>query len=426
MRIGIASHSARRRRWRHVRDREVGGRARASSATSCASWRATSTRCGRTRVSSRRCTSCTRRRSRCRRPPSTRPPTAPSCAARSGASRTSCCRRCATGSTRNGLEALVVENAWAIPMHLPLGLALRDLAEETGLPAIGHHHDYWWERDRFASCVVPEVLAAAFPPDLPNVRHVSINSLAAAQLLARRGLASTVVPNVFDFDQPRPGPHRESRCGAAPPRARHGRRRAARRPADAGRPAQGHRAGDRARRAAAATAKRCCSSPAPPATRGRSTSSRSSGSPTGRNVRLRYAADRFAPDDEGKRINPARLALRRVPRRRPHHLPEPVRGLRQRARRGALLRLTGGREPVRRLRRRHPAARAAHDRDRRRHHRCHRRRGARGPCRSGAARPRRDATTSGSDASISATTSCAGHCRSSSRGCARPSAAARA
>jgi glycosyltransferase involved in cell wall biosynthesis len=33
---------------------------------------------------------------------------------------------------------------------------------------------------------------------------VSINSLAAADLLARRGLASTVVPNVFDFDQPVP------------------------------------------------------------------------------------------------------------------------------------------------------------------------------------------------------------------------------
>lgn len=105
---------------------------------------------------------------------------------------------------RNRLDALIVENAWAIPMHLPLGVALRDLAAETGLPTIGHHHDYWWERERFATCVVPEVLDAAFPPDLGNVRHVSINSLAAGQLLARRGLPSTVVPNVFDFDQPRP------------------------------------------------------------------------------------------------------------------------------------------------------------------------------------------------------------------------------
>ena len=102
------------------------------------------------------------------------------------------------------IELLLVENAWAIPMQLPLGVALRRLVEETGIPAIGHHHDYWWERERFAQCVVPELLEEAFPPDLPNVRHVSINSLAAAELERRRGIRSTVIPNVFDFDNPRP------------------------------------------------------------------------------------------------------------------------------------------------------------------------------------------------------------------------------
>jgi len=106
----------------------------------------------------------------------------------------------------NALDALIVENAWAIPMHLPLGVALRKLVEERRLPTIGHHHDFWWERERFATCVVPEVLDAAFPPDLPWVRHVTINSLAAEELKRRRGLTSMVVPNVFDFDQPRPRP----------------------------------------------------------------------------------------------------------------------------------------------------------------------------------------------------------------------------
>jgi mannosylglucosylglycerate synthase len=108
---------------------------------------------------------------------------------------------------RNELDAIIVENAWAIPMHLPLGLALRRLVEERRLPAIGHHHDYWWERERFATCVVPEVLDEAFPPDLPWVRHVSINSLAAAELSRRRGLKSIVVPNVFDFSPGRPRKH---------------------------------------------------------------------------------------------------------------------------------------------------------------------------------------------------------------------------
>jgi len=104
----------------------------------------------------------------------------------------------------NRLDLLIVENAWAIPMQLPLGVALRRLVEELKLPAIGHHHDYWWERERFANCVVPEVLEDAFPPDLPWVRHVSINSVAATQLKERRGLGSMVVPNVFDFSPGRP------------------------------------------------------------------------------------------------------------------------------------------------------------------------------------------------------------------------------
>lgn len=102
------------------------------------------------------------------------------------------------------LDALIVENAWAIPMQLPLAVALRRLVDERRLPTIGHHHDYWWERERFATCVVPEVLEEAFPPDLPWVRHVSINSLGADQLREHRGIDSMVVPNVFDFGKRRP------------------------------------------------------------------------------------------------------------------------------------------------------------------------------------------------------------------------------
>ncbi len=117
--------------------------------------------------------------------------------------------------TRSQLDLLIVENAWAIPMQLPLAVALRELVERMQLPAIGHHHDYWWERERFAGCIVPEVLRHAFPPALPLVRHVSINSLAARDLKRRRRLDSLVVPNVFDFDQPRPRPKARARIRAA-------------------------------------------------------------------------------------------------------------------------------------------------------------------------------------------------------------------
>jgi len=114
--------------------------------------------------------------------------------------------------TSQRVELLIVENAWAVPMQLPLGVALRRFVELTGIPAIGHNHDYWWERERFATCVVPDLLEAAFPPDLPNVRHVSISSLGAAGLKQHRNLLSMVIPNVFDFGRPRP--HRNPRVRA--------------------------------------------------------------------------------------------------------------------------------------------------------------------------------------------------------------------
>jgi mannosylglucosylglycerate synthase len=206
---------------------------------------------------------------------------------------------------RNELEALIVENAWAIPMHLPLGVALRDLAEETGLPAIGHHHDYWWERERFAACIVPEVLDAAFPPDLPNVRHVSINSLAAAQLQIRRGLASTVVPNVFDFDQPRPRTGRRAALRAQL-RRELGMRDDALLVVQPTRvvPRKGiELAIELVGRLADPEAVLLITSPAgDEGTEYLVTLERLADR---WNVRLRYAADRFAPDHEGKRINPA-------------------------------------------------------------------------------------------------------------------------
>lgn len=100
------------------------------------------------------------------------------------------------------VDLLIVENAWAIPMQLPLGVALTRVVRDAGIPTIGHHHDYFWERERFATCVVPDVLDDAFPPDLSSVRHVSINSLAADELRRRRGISSVVIPNVFDFEEP--------------------------------------------------------------------------------------------------------------------------------------------------------------------------------------------------------------------------------
>ena len=102
------------------------------------------------------------------------------------------------------LELLIVENALSIPMHVPLGLALTELIAETGLPTIAHHHDFYWERKRFQSGCIDDYLELAFPPRLPSIRHVVINSLAQQQLAWRKGLSSLLIPNVMDFDHPPP------------------------------------------------------------------------------------------------------------------------------------------------------------------------------------------------------------------------------
>jgi mannosylglucosylglycerate synthase len=100
------------------------------------------------------------------------------------------------------VELLIVENALSIPMNIPLGLALAELIAETGLPVIGHHHDFAWERKRFLVNCIGDYLEMAFPPRLPSIHHVVINSLAATEMGKRRGINVSVIPNVMDFDNP--------------------------------------------------------------------------------------------------------------------------------------------------------------------------------------------------------------------------------
>ena len=71
--------------------------------------------------------------------------------------------------------------------------------------AVAHHHDFYWERDRFAVNAVPDFLDMSFPPRLPNLRHGVINRQAGDQLARRKGVSSVLVPNVFEFEKEPPG-----------------------------------------------------------------------------------------------------------------------------------------------------------------------------------------------------------------------------
>ncbi len=103
---------------------------------------------------------------------------------------------------RFDLHVLLVENALAIPLNIPLGIALTEFIAETGFHTIAHHHDLYWERRRFLVNCVWDYLDMCFPPRLPTIRHIVINSPAAAQLSYRRGISARLIPNVMDFDNP--------------------------------------------------------------------------------------------------------------------------------------------------------------------------------------------------------------------------------
>ncbi len=100
------------------------------------------------------------------------------------------------------LGLIVVENALTIPLNIPLGVAITEFIAETGIPTIAHHHDFYWERDRFTNNAIGDYLCLAFPPNLPSIYHVVINSHASAQLSLRTGISAVVSPNVMDFDFP--------------------------------------------------------------------------------------------------------------------------------------------------------------------------------------------------------------------------------
>jgi len=107
--------------------------------------------------------------------------------------------------SRFEIDLLIPQNALAIPMHVPLGLAITEVIAETGIPTIAHHHDFAWERERFAVTSAADYLAVAFPPILPGLQHVVINSMQQSELTRRYQQASTVIPNVLDFDTAPPG-----------------------------------------------------------------------------------------------------------------------------------------------------------------------------------------------------------------------------
>ena len=105
----------------------------------------------------------------------------------------------------NHLDLIIVQNALTIPMNLPLGVCLTGLIAELGINTVAHHHDFYWERQRYQINGILELLDTAFPAKLPSIQHVTINTIAHNRLKARRDIDSIIIPNVHDFSTNPPG-----------------------------------------------------------------------------------------------------------------------------------------------------------------------------------------------------------------------------
>lgn len=105
----------------------------------------------------------------------------------------------------NKLNLIIVQNALTIPMNLPMGVCLSGLIAELGIATIAHHHDFYWERQRYQTNNILDLLDTTFPAKLPSIQHVTLNTIAQKRLKARRSIDSIVIPNVHDFATPPPG-----------------------------------------------------------------------------------------------------------------------------------------------------------------------------------------------------------------------------
>lgn len=103
------------------------------------------------------------------------------------------------------IDVLIPHNLCSGGYQPAAAIAFHRVIRKTGLPAIIHCHDFYFEDsgEVRATCqIISSIYERYFPAKLPNVQHVVINRLAQKRLKELKNIDATVVPNVFDFDQP--------------------------------------------------------------------------------------------------------------------------------------------------------------------------------------------------------------------------------
>ncbi|MFC1745522.1 glycosyltransferase [Candidatus Riflebacteria bacterium] len=102
------------------------------------------------------------------------------------------------------IDLLITQNNIAIPCHLTMGMALKNIIEQEGIRTIAHNHDFYWERgERYKTKYsgLARIIEDCFPANLPNIQHVVINSYNQGVLKEKLKVDACMVPNVMDFNK---------------------------------------------------------------------------------------------------------------------------------------------------------------------------------------------------------------------------------
>lgn len=104
---------------------------------------------------------------------------------------------------RKAIDLIIVNNIFSLGWNLSAGIGFYNAITKSTVKCICHHHDFSWEREKYSNPTcefINDYLETYFPPKHPRIKHIVINNIAKNELFKRRGIKSTVVPNVFDFD----------------------------------------------------------------------------------------------------------------------------------------------------------------------------------------------------------------------------------
>lgn len=90
-------------------------------------------------------------------------------------------------------DLVIAENVCSLPLNLRATEVVSSAL--AGRPAVLHHHDLPWQRERFADL-------DGIPADDRSWIHVTTTELSAGQLAQHRDICASVVHNAFDVDAP--------------------------------------------------------------------------------------------------------------------------------------------------------------------------------------------------------------------------------